>query len=533
MISELLSPRREAFGVQKQVLCYENGQFGKGKKAIITIRSASLSIPQLISVASKKLRINARRVFNYEGRELDDVALVANGDVLFFSSGEDFVLPNVNKAQEPGSPTTVVKNFELLKQLGEGSFGQVYYAKNAVTQQEAALKFIQKRFTSKFAESVFSEVHMLEKLNHQHIIRLHSVINAPDYMVLVMEYAKGGDLKGHIEGRNCVDEEICCKIFRQILSALRYCHKQRVVHHDLKLQNILLMQPIESSQDVCIKIADFGLSVMYKPGSDTGFKGGSLAYLSPEVFGKSRTEGSARDIWACGIILYALLSGKLPWGRGNSSHIKKQIQRYDGLQDSFFNVFGDVENFRGGSGTAEATSPNSELDPNRNDISSAMRNRSRRINKDGVKDLLNQLLRPNPIDRASLSTLHTHPWLEKFSTHTRPLGRSSPKLWSQKPNQTKASASLKKTMTSPLMKGDHPSATANALELDESSKQESQSKLSKLAERRSWRVNSISTKLRQKSDHNETEITFSPSISAANPLSEPHQFFQIFFPRAD
>ena len=91
------------------------GKFEKGGGAMITIRSASLSIPQLISAAGKKLCMNARRIFNYEGRELDDVAFVTDGDVLFFSNGEDYISPCINKPQDPGSPTTVIKNFELLK----------------------------------------------------------------------------------------------------------------------------------------------------------------------------------------------------------------------------------------------------------------------------------------------------------------------------------------------------------------------------------------------------------------------------------
>ena len=134
------------------------------------------------------------------------------------------------------------------------------------------------------------------------------MINAKDHMILVMEYAKGGDLKDYIMERRAVDEEVVCKVFNQIVDAIRYCHKQRILHHDLKLQNILLMKKITSlqamdkadykthAQDVYVKIADFGLSTTFK--DDTSFKGGSLAYLSPEVLNKTKDyDSTLRDVF--------------------------------------------------------------------------------------------------------------------------------------------------------------------------------------------------------------------------------------------
>ena len=274
----------------------ERKPFDYGKSGVsISLEATSMTMYHLLQAAGKRLQIHARRVFNQEGRELDEVALIQSGDALFFSEGENFCKPppqNQNSAQT--KQRSIYDNYELLKQLGQGSFGMVFYSKHVLTHKEAALKFITKSYTPKFTDNIFSEIHCLEKLKHNHIIHLNGVINAKDHMILVMEYAKGGDLKDYIMERHEVNEEVVCKIFNQVIDAIRYCHKQRILHHDLKLQNILLMRKITSikpldktaekthAQDVCVKIADFGLSTTFK--DDTNFKGGSLAYLSPEVF---------------------------------------------------------------------------------------------------------------------------------------------------------------------------------------------------------------------------------------------------------
>jgi len=425
MIAELLSPRQSSFDNTRTIVVYQNGIFDAPKKTI-TIRSATLTLQMLLAKASELLQVSARRVFNYDGRELKDLSLVSNGDVLFFSEGEKFVTPVTTN--DPTSSATVVQNFKLLKRLGEGSFGQVYYAKNTISQKEAALKLIVKKFTQNFADSVFSEIHCLESLNHRHVIQLHSVINAPEHMVLVMEYAQGGDLKTYIDERTTLDEKVCNRMFRQILEAMRYCHKQRIVHHDLKLQNILLMEKVDPNDvdNICIKIADFGLSQMQKPRGETDFRGGSLAYLAPEVFAGEKTDGAARDLWSCGIVLYALLTGKLPWGQCSSKEMKQKIVEYNGSLESFSVVFGQgLKKAIDAFGNADSTEKICE-------------------GKDGVKSLLFRLLRPNPAERPSSTATLSHRWLEKFLLHTRADGKSpsSPKPWAARVEGRETGSSL-------------------------------------------------------------------------------------------
>ena len=116
----------------------------------VNLHSTSTSMYHLLQAAGKRLQIQARRVFNLEGRELDEVSMIGQGDALFFSEGENFIRPSHVRKNQKQQQRSIYNNYELLKQLGQGSFGMVFYTKHILTQKEAALKFIQKSYTSKF-----------------------------------------------------------------------------------------------------------------------------------------------------------------------------------------------------------------------------------------------------------------------------------------------------------------------------------------------------------------------------------------------
>ena len=146
---------------------WETIDYGKSGVSI-SLEATSMTMYHLLQAAGKRLKIHARRVFNQEGRELDEVTLIQSGEALFFSEGENFCKPPPqNKGSAPAKQRSIYDNYELLKQLGQGSFGMVFYAKHVLTQNEAALKFITKTYTSKFTDNIFSEIHCLEKLKAQ------------------------------------------------------------------------------------------------------------------------------------------------------------------------------------------------------------------------------------------------------------------------------------------------------------------------------------------------------------------------------
>ena len=283
-----------------------------------------------------------------------------------------------------------------------------------------------------------------------------------------MEYAKGGDLKDYIKEREEVNEEVVWKIFKQIVDAIRYCHKQRILHHDLKLQNILLMEKIVPSDEydelrninyidnICIKIADFGLSTTFN--DDNCFKGGSLAYLSPEVLNKTKNcDSTARDIWAIGIILFALCTGRLPWGKGTTEDVKKSILKYDGTRQNFTEIIHKIKkkqqkkqqrqkqkltdstNCKTIDGTIVGTG---DEDGKLDEVDSE----PPILISDEIQDILCRILRPSWNERATISLISQHSWLSKFDKHTHATVRS-PKRSS--PVQPFFHRSYQSTMYSP------------------------------------------------------------------------------------
>jgi serine/threonine protein kinase len=295
-----------------------------------------------------------------------------------------------------------------------------------------------------------------------------------------MEYAKGGDLKDYIKEREEVNEEVVWKIFKQIVDAIRYCHKQRILHHDLKLQNILLMEKIVPSDEydelkkknyidnICIKIADFGLSTTFN--DHNCFKGGSLAYLSPEVLNKIKNcDSTARDIWAIGIILFALCTGRLPWGKGATEDVKKNILKYDGTRQNFTEMINKIKKKQ----QKKQQRLKQKLTDNTNceTIDSnivASGNEDGQLNEvdseppilinDEIQDILCRILRPSWHERATISLISQHSWLLKFDKHTHATVRS-PKRSS--PVQPFFNRSYQSTMYSPKVTS--PKSASNLL----------------------------------------------------------------------
>jgi serine/threonine protein kinase len=142
-------------------------------------------------------------------------------------------------------------------------------------------------------------------------------------MAIVMEYASGGELKEYLQKRGRLEEKEAYEIFNQLLLSVDYCHQKRIVHRDLKLSNIVFSSP--HSKD--IRVVDFGISGVYAPLSKSDKSlAGSLKYLAPEVITHKNTAADpALDIFSLGVILYALVVGKLPFDGTDQAEIKRKI----------------------------------------------------------------------------------------------------------------------------------------------------------------------------------------------------------------
>ncbi|KAB8576208.1 hypothetical protein FH972_025736 [Carpinus fangiana] len=198
--------------------------------------------------------------------------------------------------------------YHVLRTLGEGSFGKVKLAVHQTTGQQVALKIISRRklMARDMAGRIEREIQYLQLLRHPHIIKLYTVITTPAEIIMVLEYA-GSELFQYIVDHGAMREAKARKFFQQIVCAVEYCHRHKIVHRDLKPENLLL------DENLHVKIADFGLSNIMTDGNFLKTSCGSPNYAAPEVISGKLYAGPEVDVWSCGVILYVLLVGKLPF----------------------------------------------------------------------------------------------------------------------------------------------------------------------------------------------------------------------------
>ncbi|XP_071632894.1 serine/threonine-protein kinase SIK3 isoform X3 [Temnothorax longispinosus] len=198
--------------------------------------------------------------------------------------------------------------YELEKTIGKGNFAVVKMATHVVTKSKVAIKIIDKtKLNEENLAKIFREVHIMKRLRHPHIIRLYQVMETEKMIYLVTEYAPGGEIFDHLVRNGRMPEPEARRIFRQIVLAVHYLHQQRVVHRDLKAENLLL------DADNNIKLADFGFSNEYTPGVPLSTWCGSPPYAAPEIFEGKHYDGPRADVWSLGVVLYVLVCGALPF----------------------------------------------------------------------------------------------------------------------------------------------------------------------------------------------------------------------------
>lgn len=201
-----------------------------------------------------------------------------------------------------------IGNYQIVKTLGEGSFGKVKLAYHITTGQKVALKIINKKVLAKsdMQGRIEREISYLRLLRHPHIIKLYDVIKSKDEIIIVFEFAQN-ELFDYIIQRDKMSEQEARRFFQQIISAVEYCHRHKIVHRDLKPENLLLDEQLN------VKIADFGLSNIMTDGNFLKTSCGSPNYAAPEVISGKLYAGPEVDVWSCGVILYVMLCRRLPF----------------------------------------------------------------------------------------------------------------------------------------------------------------------------------------------------------------------------
>jgi serine/threonine protein kinase len=265
----------------------------------------------------------------------------------------------------------VISHYQIGRTIGKGTFGKVKLGVHTLTGEKVAVKILEKEKIkdSSDVERVSREIKILKQVNNPNIVKLYEIIETQKQLYLIMEYASGGELFDYIVARTRLKEQQACLFLQQILAGVEYLQLIRVVHRDLKPENLLL----DNKNN--IKIVDFGLSNLYKHEETLKTACGSPCYAAPEMIAGKRYHGAQVDIWSCGVILFAMVNGYLPFEDPNTSSLYKKI------------IAGD---FKCGSWVSPE-----------------------------VHDLLKGILNTNPESRLTIDKIRAHKWFQKFCSKSK------------------------------------------------------------------------------------------------------------------
>ncbi|XP_015255123.1 PREDICTED: serine/threonine-protein kinase BRSK1-like isoform X1 [Cyprinodon variegatus] len=211
--------------------------------------------------------------------------------------------------------------YRLEKTLGKGQTGLVKLGVHCITGQKVAIKIVNRE---KLSESVLMkverEIAILKLIEHPHVLKLYDVYENNKYLYLVLEHVSGGELFDYLVKKGRLTPKEARKFFRQIISALDFCHNHSICHRDLKPENLLLDEKNN------IRIADFGMASLQVGDSLLETSCGSPHYACPEVIRGERYDGRRADVWSCGVILFALLVGALPFDHDNLRQLLEKVK---------------------------------------------------------------------------------------------------------------------------------------------------------------------------------------------------------------
>ncbi|KAM9393003.1 serine/threonine-protein kinase BRSK1-like [Pholidichthys leucotaenia] len=220
-----------------------------------------------------------------------------------------------------GQSSQYVGPYRLEKTLGKGQTGLVKLGVHCITGQKVAIKIVNRE---KLSESVLMkverEIAILKLIEHPHVLKLHDVYENNKYLYLVLEHVSGGELFDYLVKKGRLTPKEARKFFRQIISALDFCHSHSICHRDLKPENLLLDEKNN------IRIADFGMASLQVGDSLLETSCGSPHYACPEVIRGEKYDGRRADVWSCGVILFALLVGALPFDHDNLRQLLEKVK---------------------------------------------------------------------------------------------------------------------------------------------------------------------------------------------------------------
>ena len=274
--------------------------------------------------------------------------------------------------QEKGNPS---KKYKPTKMLGSGSFGSVYEAKNTIFQNTVAMKVIKKDPNNELDEQeIRNEIDILKKLSHPNIVKIYEFYISNSHYYIVTEFCKEGELFSYI--KNKYNERQLAVLFYQVFSGLWYLHDNKILHRDIKLENIMISKK-EKDNDTgdelfWVKIIDFGTAKIFEKNKKEKDVVGSSYYIAPEVLRQNYNEKC--DTWSVGVILYMMLVGRAPFDGKDDEEIISKIN------------------------TADYNSKEPKL----------------MKRSPEVRDLVSKLLQKDTSKRYSAREALNHPWFEKY-----------------------------------------------------------------------------------------------------------------------
>ena len=265
-----------------------------------------------------------------------------------------------------------IDNYRMKSDIGEGNFGKVKLAIFEPTGEEFAIKILNKKKISKMKNKMQRENEILTKLNHINVVFVYKIIETEKNIYIIQEYCKLGELFDYIVRKEKLKEKEASVFFYQLINGVEYIHSKGIAHRDLKPENLLL------TEDKVLKIIDFGLCHEFNENEFLKTKCGSPSYAAPEIISMPNYDGFKIDIWCCGIILYAMLCGYLPFEGDSESENES-----DGDNAELFKNILECE---------------PELPDSLSNIS---------------KDLITKILNPIPEERISIENIKKHPFYLK------------------------------------------------------------------------------------------------------------------------
>jgi len=226
-------------------------------------------------------------------------------------------LPKAQQAQAK----SVKEVYYLGEELGSGSGGTLWKARHKISGKYYAVKRIRRAYIN-------NEVAILRTMTHPNVLKLHETFVETTYTYLVTALCRGGDLRNLIDEEKYLEETLSSTLTRQLLHAVDYMHKHSVCHRDLKPENLMLTRKSNPLQVVHLKVIDFGLARTFVTGEKLTSCVGTHEYAAPEVFRCCYTQRC--DMWSCGLIVYDMLSGSLPWGSDQESETCAYNLHFDG-----------------------------------------------------------------------------------------------------------------------------------------------------------------------------------------------------------